>query len=352
MSDIQTIGSNYVLKRARTLGWLAIGLMFILLPVGIIDLVVSKSPMTLIVVAIALIIHILNVLLLREQTVKSWMLSVSFVDTLLITFLNFNAGGFISYNVLIYSFVVIATSFILSDVWAIMAVAIFAMVCNLVVGLLQMNGVITASPKMQAIFATTSPSYQAFALVVVSILLIALGVFTTMFTRLVAQREQELKLARDQAKQQSLEQAALTERLAESNDQLQNTQAMLQQTVEALTVTALPIADGVLVLPLIGAFDQARANAVRRSLFKTIDHQRAHTVILDLTGVAQASPTFLTLIEQLVSGIRLLGADVIIAGMQPALARSFVKLHDRSVPIVSAPTIAAALKHIQTVTSV
>lgn len=104
------------------------------------------------------------------------------------------------------------------------------------------------------------------------------------------------------------------------------TQRDLLATVSALATPLLPLADGVLVLPIVGHVDRARAAALTETLLNGIAQHHARAAILDVTGLAVVDDTVVRAILMAVDAGRLLGAEVLVAGISADMAR---RLGDR-----------------------
>jgi rsbT co-antagonist protein RsbR len=96
--------------------------------------------------------------------------------------------------------------------------------------------------------------------------------------------------------------------------------------IAALSTPCIQIHDGVLVLPLIGEFDELRAQVLRETVLAAIPRHAARTVILDLTGVAEIDRDTVGRLFAIAAAIRLLGAGLILVGMSPRLAMTIVRL--------------------------
>ena len=88
----------------------------------------------------------------------------------------------------------------------------------------------------------------------------------------------------------------------------------------------MPVADGVLVMPLIGGIDHARAQQILEALLTAIVAQRARTVILDITGVHDVDSHAAEALVRATEAARLLGAATILSGITPVLAQTLVEL--------------------------
>jgi rsbT co-antagonist protein RsbR len=88
----------------------------------------------------------------------------------------------------------------------------------------------------------------------------------------------------------------------------------------------VPIADGVLVLPLVGAFDNARAHQFVQDILQGVELRRAHTVLLDVTGLPVMDALAARTLVDAAAAVQLLGAKMILVGIAPAVAQTIVGL--------------------------
>lgn len=109
--------------------------------------------------------------------------------------------------------------------------------------------------------------------------------------------------------------------------------ALQQQIIEAqqvalreLSTPIIPISDKVLIMPLIGSIDSRRAQQVLETLLDGVAAQRAETVIIDITGVQMVDTQVANALFRAAQAVRLLGARVILTGIQPRIAHTLVQL--------------------------
>ncbi len=100
----------------------------------------------------------------------------------------------------------------------------------------------------------------------------------------------------------------------------------LQEIVAELSVPVVPIFQGILVVPLIGALDTRRAQQVLESVLEGIGHYQANIVILDITGVATVDTTVANYLMQTFKAASLLGARVILTGISAQIAQAIIHL--------------------------
>ncbi|NJK79865.1 MAG: PAS domain S-box protein [Chloroflexaceae bacterium] len=106
-----------------------------------------------------------------------------------------------------------------------------------------------------------------------------------------------------------------------------------QQIIEAqeaalreLSTPLIPISDGVMVLPMIGAFDMNRAQHMTSTLLEGVERSQARVVILDVTGVRMADAQAADHLVQAARAVRLLGARLVMTGIQPQMAHQLIGL--------------------------
>lgn len=102
--------------------------------------------------------------------------------------------------------------------------------------------------------------------------------------------------------------------------------ALQRRTLSELSTPIIPLADGIVALPLIGTIDGERARAIMQALLEGIAQHRSHTAILDITGVRSADAQVAAALLQPARAARLLGTRVIVTGVQPEVARAMVEL--------------------------
>lgn len=97
-----------------------------------------------------------------------------------------------------------------------------------------------------------------------------------------------------------------------------------QQAIRRMSTPVVPVADGVLVVPLIGELDSERAATFEHVLLQAISHHDTHTVIVDVTGLVLHHAASLTPLLQAVQAAHLLGAHTILTGVTPQIAHALV----------------------------
>lgn len=158
---------------------------------------------------------------------------------------------------------------------------------------------------------------------------------------LAASRAAEVELRRQ------LEQEADSRR--RENEVLVAAQAQLARqndAIRALSTPVIEVARGVLILPLIGLVDAARAEQIMEQLLAAIVRQAASTVILDLTGVPTIDTAAAHHLLQVTAAAKLLGTRSIITGVSPGNAQTLVRLDVDLAAIATRSSLAVALRDV------
>ena len=84
--------------------------------------------------------------------------------------------------------------------------------------------------------------------------------------------------------------------------------------------------DRVLLLPLVGTIDSHRAQQVMESVLERIGEEQAKVLLLDIAGVVVVDTQVADYLLKTTAAVRLLGAQTIITGISPQVARTIVEL--------------------------
>lgn len=102
-----------------------------------------------------------------------------------------------------------------------------------------------------------------------------------------------------------------------------------QQAIRELSTPVLQVTEQLLVVPLIGKVDGARARQLAECLLAAIRDRRARGVVVDVTGVPQADAAIANHLVLVCDAARLMGATVAITGVSSDMARALVALGTR-----------------------
>ena len=238
-------------------------------------------------------------------------------------------------------------------------------------GLLLTSGLSVAIVAVTAVLELHSPPLAGFAPLpnhpadmAVSFILIV-GLLTLFLDRFGTSLRDALNTAL--ARERELEQirASLGETIAEQTATLRSAletaeqrELCLAQTVEelrasqaivrTLSAPVIPVLDGVLVVPLIGALDSARAAMISENVLASVDRLHTYCVIFDITGVPVIDTTVAQALLRTAAAIRLLGAQVLLVGIRPEVAQTIVALGLSLDLIVTYPNLQEAVEALLT----
>ncbi len=169
------------------------------------------------------------------------------------------------------------------------------------------------------------------------------GAFNTMASGLNASQTRLANLNEELEAQVVSRTSELHTALAEVQAQNQ-AQERLLDTVRRLSMPSIPITKHMVVMPLVGEFSADRAGDISSTLLMAIEQERAKVVILDITGVPVVDNLVARAILEAAQAARLLGAQVILAGIRPDMAETLVNLQIDLRTIESAATLEQAFK--------
>lgn len=119
----------------------------------------------------------------------------------------------------------------------------------------------------------------------------------------------------------------ITERKRAEEERLALQEAVItaqQAALRELSTPLIPLTDNVVVMPLIGSMDSARAQQVISTLLDGVATHRATTAILDITGVPVVDTQVANTMLRAAQAVKLLGAQVILTGIRPEVAQTLV----------------------------
>jgi rsbT co-antagonist protein RsbR len=99
-----------------------------------------------------------------------------------------------------------------------------------------------------------------------------------------------------------------------------------EEAIRELSTPAMPVRDGLLILPIIGAIDTQRARQLTEHLLDAIRAHRAKVVVVDITGVPYMDATVANQLAQTVVAARLTGARMIVSGLTARVSETLLTL--------------------------
>ncbi|WP_437285090.1 PAS domain S-box protein [Sorangium sp. So ce406] len=141
--------------------------------------------------------------------------------------------------------------------------------------------------------------------------------------------ESELRKALQRRESDAEELQRKNLQLAEENAERERAEALLRQQQETMLEMSTPIIqawEGVLVLPVIGTVETARASQIMERLLPEIVRTQARFAILDLTGVSAVDAATVSHLLAVVRAASLLGSQCLVSGISPAIARTMTEI--------------------------
>jgi anti-anti-sigma regulatory factor len=183
-----------------------------------------------------------------------------------------------------------------------------------------------------------NPYTQSITLVV-SLLVIAGMTVGRLVLDTMVQRSQEAEQAARAAQADAKREEALAQSRAGELEAQTLEQQRLIELIGTLELPVVSLAEGVVLLPILGHLDTRRMQAISTRLLNQIAEQRISTVILDLAGVSMIDTLVAQHIQQLIAAIGLLGAKVNLTGIRAEVAHAMANLGVdlRSVSIARTP---------------
>ncbi|WP_437686344.1 substrate-binding domain-containing protein [Sorangium sp. So ce176] len=125
-----------------------------------------------------------------------------------------------------------------------------------------------------------------------------------------------------------LENARLLSRIKERTRELESLsrrQEALLDTIARMSGPVVPIAPGVLVMPIVGALDAQRSGRFLEGMLREITDHQARVVLIDVTGMAVVDASAATHLAQAARAAGMLGSEVVLVGIAPEAARLMVE---------------------------
>jgi PAS domain S-box-containing protein len=102
--------------------------------------------------------------------------------------------------------------------------------------------------------------------------------------------------------------------------------AAQEREILELSTPLMPLAEGLVVMPLVGTINRARAALIMETLLQGITTQQAQVAILDITGVEVVDTHVANALLKTAQAASLLGTEVVLTGIKPDVARTLVAI--------------------------
>ena len=213
--------------------------------------------------------------------------------------------------------------------------------CGVIIGVVVSAALLKSIAPNLTGFSPSSPASATSIIPIFILIVTILGLFLDRFGTSLRDalsgtqaREQELNLLRASLEATVAErtislQLALAEgaqrekRLALTLEDLRASQEAFRE----LSAPVIPVLPGVLIAPLVGVLDSARATELTNNVLGMIEREHAHHVIFDITGVPLVDTHVAQVLLQTTTAVRLLGAQAFLVGIRPEVAQTMVALN-------------------------
>ncbi len=116
-----------------------------------------------------------------------------------------------------------------------------------------------------------------------------------------------------------------------------------RRRADAMATPVLHVDERTLLAPLIGEVDDARAMKLSAVLLRAVKARRARHVVIDLTGVQSTDAGAAARLLRVAASARLMGAAVILSGLQDVVAKELVANGEQLKDITVTQDLASAL---------
>jgi rsbT co-antagonist protein RsbR len=106
----------------------------------------------------------------------------------------------------------------------------------------------------------------------------------------------------------------------------------------------MQIWDGIVAVPLIGSLDSQRTQLFMERLLERIVDTNSPMALVDIMGVPTIDTQTAQHLIETITAVRLLGAQVVLTGVQPVIAQTLVHLGVDLSGITTRASMAAGLK--------
>lgn len=114
-------------------------------------------------------------------------------------------------------------------------------------------------------------------------------------------------------------------RLSELEDNIRTIQAQ-REAIRELSTPIIEVWRGVLCVPVVGVMDSVRAAEITDELLQAIVDRGTQYVIVDITGIEVMDTNTTDHFVRLAKSVTLLGAECVISGLNPNVARTVVEM--------------------------
>jgi rsbT co-antagonist protein RsbR len=115
--------------------------------------------------------------------------------------------------------------------------------------------------------------------------------------------------------------------------------------IKELSTPMIEVWAGVLCVPIVGVIDSSRAAEMTSSLLSAVVEKKVRFTIIDITGIEAMDTRATDHFLRMARSVRLLGAECVLSGINPNVARSIVHMGVEMSGIQTYRSLRDALQH-------
>ncbi|QJB57175.1 GAF domain-containing protein [Pseudodesulfovibrio sp. zrk46] len=144
--------------------------------------------------------------------------------------------------------------------------------------------------------------------------------------------------------QEAVESLAVAVNQALHSKQTENKLAAQAQEILELSTPVLKIWEGIVIAPLIGSLDSERTRQFMDLILSSIETTNSSVALIDITGVPILDTQTAQHIIDTIGASRLLGAEVILTGVRPEIAKTLVHLGIDLSEVITRASLSAGIR--------
>jgi rsbT co-antagonist protein RsbR len=117
-----------------------------------------------------------------------------------------------------------------------------------------------------------------------------------------------------------------------------------RSSIRELSTPIIEIWDRILCLPIVGVMDTTRSGEMTDALLKAVVDRAARCAIIDITGIDIMDTGTADHFVRMAKSVKLLGADCVLTGINPHIARTLVQMDVQLTGITSYRSLRTALQ--------
>ncbi len=138
--------------------------------------------------------------------------------------------------------------------------------------------------------------------------------------------------------------SSVAERTCELQQALEE-QRRLSTAIREMSTPVVPVHHGVIVMPLVGVIDAPRARQIVSALLEGVENHNAKVAIIDITGIPVMDGEVAGYLVEASQAARLLGAQIVLVGIKPEVAKAIVGLGVGLTGIVTRSDLQAGIEY-------